>query len=636
METTDRSAMNEIDELQGAIIESLGLYRAEYTDVSFSKVFTQPTYWRGLVGRRPTFLIGGRGTGKTMALRMLAYDGQRALHGDTISDWETVGIYWRIGVNAVSAFRGARLDVDEWTRLFSHYVNLQLVDRILRFVEWRRTALSQSTEIDAAALRRAALSMSLAPSGDPTILAERVRDELAIFESRVNGIVRTVPEMPLSILGVPLGHLLEALSSDPVFEGRFLSICVDEFENLDDYQQRVFNTLLKHVGDAPYTMKVGVKPTGQRDFHTLNVHESISETADYSSLDIVQNNKDNKAQSFGDFAARVCNERFQLMPERFQPDIDIRELFPEVSEEQEAELLGIVKRLENVRDALALQGATARELEDFDRLPRLSAYLVHYWAQSKYTSELAVLREAIRKPGIWNTRVGNYGFTMLFTVSPRIGPTTRKLYAGWTTLLALADGNIRYLLDLVTSALVEHVGEGQDLRTSVSPMAQTRAAQEVARKLVFDLEGKDDLGKQIMRVVQGLGRIFGVMASDPYGHAPEVTQFRIEWSRSPELARLEKLVDSCVMHSGFVRFPGNKRAAVSGETRQYDYQLHPIFAPYFVYSYRRKRRTTIAADEMVGMSSADHANQYVEKILRRHKRFAEQYSSETLFGLDSD
>jgi hypothetical protein len=564
-----------------------------------------------------------------MALRMLSFDGQQALHGDDLTQWPALGIYWRIGVNAVSAFRGSRLEVDDWVRLFSHYVNLQLVDRILRLVEWRAERLGQETSIAPAGLRRAALALSIEPDVDVLTFGLRVREKLAAFEGEINGIVRSVPEIPLSMLGSPLRYLLEALQDDLAFGGRFLTICLDEFENLEDYQQRVFNTLLKHVGDAPYTFKIGVKPTGLRDRHTLNAHESIGEVADYSSLEIVAFNK---SQNFSDFAARVCDERLQLFPAHLRPTKSIRDLFPDLAEEQEAVLLGVDRRLAGVREALVLQGAEPNELREFDAMSRLSAYLVHYWAQSKFSSELAVLREAIRKPGAWKTRLGNYSYTMLFTLQGRVGPTLRKHYAGWSTYVALADGNIRYLLDLVSSALVDHVSQEQDLSEPVAPAIQTRAAQKVGEKLVFDLEGQDDLGKQVMRVVLGLGRVFGVMASDPYGHAPEVSQFRIDKTFVDDPAFLERLVAACEMHSGFVSFPGDKRASKSGETRDRDYQLHPIFSPYFLYTHRRKRRMTVTANEVAALSDRVSTNQTIEQLLRRNRRVLEQFAASELPG----
>ena len=45
------------------------------------------------------------------------------------------------------------------------------------------------------------------------------------------------------------------------------------------------------------------------------------------------------------------------------------------------------------------------------------------------------------------------------------------------------------------------------------------------------------------------------------------------------------------MHLALVRFTGTK---ISGlDTKDYDYAVHPIYAPFFVFSYRKKRKMKI-------------------------------------------
>ena len=50
----------------------------------------------------------------------------------------------------------------------------------------------------------------------------------------------------------------------------------------------------------------------------------------------------------------------------------------------------------------------------------------------------------------------------------------------------------------------------------------------------------------------------------------------------------------------FIRIPGNKPSSKS-DTKDYMYALHPIFAPYFIYSFRRKRKMTITNEDFYGL-----------------------------------
>lgn len=93
----------------------------------------------------------------------------------------------------------------------------------------------------------------------------------------------------------------------------------------------------------------------------------------------------------------------------------------------------------------------------------------------------------------WDTRLNNYGYASLFWLSRgRKGARIRKYYAGVRTLIALAGGNIRYLLEIVDAAINIHFEEGYGKvggRISIDPVAQTLAARAVGKRRLDQLEG---------------------------------------------------------------------------------------------------------------------------------------------------
>ena len=79
------------------------------------------------------------------------------------------------------------------------------------------------------------------------------------------------------------------------------------------------------------------------------------------------------------------------------------------------------------------------------------------------------------------------------------------------------------------------------------------------------------------------------MAANPFGHTPEVNQFNLssDIDDADHRNTVSQLVQEGVMHLAILRYPGSKLQAES-DTRQFDYVVHPIFAPFFVFGHRRK------------------------------------------------
>lgn len=620
--------------LQTQLTLSLGQVRAEYSpDEEVFSTFSTPVYWGEIVGTRPCVLVGGRGTGKTTTLRGLAYGGQSSLHGHDVEKWDTIGAYWRVDSMVASAFDGRGLNDDQWIAAFSHYVNLKMVGLYLGFCRWRRDAAGVDTIVSAEAIQLAATSLNVGEAKDLPELDTQVRQGLALLEARLNGATSTLFETSFSLLGRPLSYLLDGVSSsDPVARLPF-TFCIDEFENLKPYQQRAINTLIKHVGDSSYTIKIGIRDTEQRQRNTLADGQPLVDPADYTTVNIVEHLKE---QSFSKFAAQVCERR--LFGTELQ-GVSMTDWFPTLSLEAEAEMLGADREISRVRSMLSEQGSTESELDAFDRMPTLSACLVGYWATSQGVQVRAVLDEAIRDQRAWKQRVGNYSYAMLFTLRRGLRGT-RKYYTGWATYCQLANGNIRLLLELVYQALTLHVADSKKPGSAVSFVNQTAAAAAVGQVTLRELQGQSGIGGQLTRLTLSLGRIFNVFAAAPEGHTPEVNQIRIESGTTLDRSSdLGQLLSEAVANGCLIAFPGDKQERVSAQTKGFDYQLHPIFAPYFVYSHRRKRRVELRPEQVLALSGESAARAITDILQTRRSQtpaLPEQLEFYTGFYNDAD
>jgi hypothetical protein len=579
------------------------MYKAEWLNGQLFELFTEPTYFPDLRSQRPCVLIGGRGTGKTTVLRGLSYEGQFALAGRdaaAIPTWEHIALYYRVNPNRVTAFKGPELSEADWTKCFAHYMNLLLCGRLVDFLTWYSLHTGLETRFAPSDLQNVCTALHLAPAASTSELGAYLKSAVIAFEACINNIGDGgLP--PLSIQGAPIDALTASIAATPELSGRTFAFLLDEYENFLDYQQRVVNTLIKH-SEGPYTFKIGVRELGWRVRETSNANERLVHPADYQRIDIGEQFNES---TFREFADKVCNSRLNKALPGTGSARAIRDLFPRYSDEEEAIKLGVEESLREVFSEVS-QGSDGSVLATAKAMEPLRLYFLKLWAKGQGLSVLDVLKEYQANPIDWHTRYENYKHSCLFAI--RKGKRgIRKHYAGWDVFCLLASGNIRYLLELVHESLLVHFDEHGSLTEPVAPEHQTIAAERVGKKNLTELEGVSVEGARLTKLLLSLGRLFQVMAADPVGHTPEVNQFCIA-AESPEqmisvTAELESLLRAAVMHLALVRQTGSKLAD-EADTREYDYMVHPIFAPFFVFSHRRKRKMKLAPAELLGLVRA--------------------------------
>lgn len=120
------------------------------------------------------------------------------------------------------------------------------------------------------------------------------------------------------------------------------------------------------------------------------------------------------------------------------------------------------------------------------------------------------------------------------------------------------------------------------------------------------------------------------MAKHPSGHTPEVNQFYIadeppgtpgslEDNAVP--VELQRLLTSAVMYLALLRSPGTKLLD-EASIRQHDYMLHPMFAPFFEFSHRRKRKMKLTPNQVWGLVTEPRTT--IREILARSQRQADE------------
>lgn len=599
-----------------------GSYKAEWLSEQLFDLFTEPGYWPELTTDRPCVLVGGRGTGKTTVLKLLSYEGQFARQGhpkDPLDALPFIGLYARVDTNQVRTFVGPEVDETTWSRIFGHYLNLTMALQALTFAKWYEEQ-SQNALLSQAGCADISLALNLAPCEDTDTLKTTVRRALIQLQAHVNNIGEAAPT-GLSMQKVPIDLLVDHLSS--ALGGRKFFYIFDEYENFEEYQQKIVNTMVKHAGNG-YSFKIGVREMGIRTRATLNEDEQLISPADYVRIRIGDRLV---GEQFKSFAASVCNSRLAKLTGDGSTKLSVSEMLPKLSEDDEARLLGAEAIVDRALKSRAARALSREEVDRFRECRLKEQLTLIRWTDHHHEPLAPAVRELIGGSAKWKERTNNYGYALLFTIRRGRGQRGhQKYYAGWDVAVAMSAGNIRYVLELVEQTLLLHIRNGGALSAPVKPGTQTDAAQAVGRKNLTELEGISVHGAQLTRLVLGLGRVFELFATAPLGHSPEVNEFDIsevakESDEADDHGEADELLRSAVMHLALLRYPGSKLSQSSSDTRDFDYRLHPIFSAAFQFSHRRKRKMQLSESEVLGLVRTPRET--ISSVVRRHRAAAE-------------
>ena len=566
--------------------------RAEWAPENFKDLFVTPTYLNKLETARPSFLVGGRGTGKTTTLQSLGYNTTlKRLEADgcNYSDQHYLGVLVRMNKNRVHAFKGEHLSIDNWRKAFAHYFNLIVCLELSQLAIWLEH--SQQISIPNEYIAEISFDLGLKEASSFEQLRKLIKNAISQLQLYVNTPFST-HEINFSVAESPLRKFSEILEENEALEGRVIFCCIDEYENLLDYQQGVINTYIKHAS-PPLSYKVGVRKYGVRNWNTTDTNDMLNTPDDYAAIEIDQ-------EGFEYFATEVANQRLSFANKKGIPvPTKLSDFLENLSIADEAIKLGANQIAAEILSEL--NGIDENIFEYFAKKPASETYFLRFWQAKENTPIQDLANHWYKNEAIWNTRYGNHSYASLFWLSKgRKGLRYKKYYSGAKTILALAGGNIRYFLELIDNAIYHEVGDQNSLRPeplTLKPLSQTKALRDVGLRRLDQLEGLSDSGVHLKRLVLAIGKVFFELARTPANRSPEVNSFIIN-GQSEDLDRIRDLLEEGVGHLAFEASPRTKETS-SSEIRDNEYRLHPIYSGFFVISYRKKRRATFDAKDLL-------------------------------------
>jgi hypothetical protein len=589
--------LNAVNKKIATLKQLFGDNRAEWSSDEFKEIFVEPAYHQKLESYRPCILVGGRGTGKTTALQSLKFDSaieRIESQGGHFGDLGYLGVLVRMNKNRVHGFHGSARTQSEWDKIFAHYFNLIVSLELTKMGTFLESKTGQTFPVDS--VTRISYDLGVDSADDLSSLGRSIKKAISTLQLFVNNPSSDI-EAVISMAESPLRAFVEELKESGLIGQRIIFCCIDEYENLLDYQQGIINTYIKH-SSPPLSYKIGVRKNGLRNHQTMDGQDSLRCPDDYAEIEIAE-------EGFEYFAKAVAEQRLMNASEQgVEVPLNLSDFLIELTIPEEADLLGAKKIATGV--LAELKKIDQKYYEFFSSKSNFVIAFLRFWQEKEGRTLQDLAINWLENAELWDTRLGNHGYASLWWISKGKGYRTRKYYCGDRVFLSLASGNIRYFLELIDMAItheIEALKYDITKTLTISPQSQTYATRDVGKRRLNQLEGLADKGVQLKRLALAIGKVFFEHARSPLEKAPETVSFLLR-GKPNDTDKVSELLAEGVAHLAFECTPSTK-ATSSNEARENEYRLHPIYCGFFEISHRRKRRVLFDSTALMNITTGN-------------------------------
>lgn len=586
--------------------------RAEEYGFDLWGEFVIPPYYKSLQilqSDKPLVIEGGRGIGKTMLLRYLCHQTQFSPRKKnyTNNDYERIGVYWKMDIQFAKLMQLRGAADDQWINAF---INMGVIIIAREILECMRN-IRDSVHIDIPVLKKMQFdSLSIFDSNIPQTLDELIRymrDVYNYFQIWVSNYKQV--KQPIFYPKEFLDELILTIKEqvDPLKSTTFC-VYIDEYENLIPTQKKIINTWIKH-SQSPLIFNVAMKHNSLDVRSTLG-EEQIVATHDYRAIDLDKM----LADSFKVFASEILLLKiadeinpgilehkewlFDTSAINLRTDLEyktkilakLKDLFPSrTPKEIASDMLSdprissriwddISKDLKNTNVELTVQ--------DYKNVKApYEAYVILHALLCRKLSPMYIYDELVKykkgeeskfKDWIHNNLVGC--ILNIYGKISRLCPW----FSGFETFVFLAKDNIRHFLELCYTSLTQN--PNFDICANVDIHDQAIAVRNVSQDMLYEVKQFGAYGNVLYGIALRLGTILECGRKNDAQSEPEQTHFSIKGKINDDTQNfLNELIKWSVLY---------KTKLTKQKDMEYgdEYQLNPIYAPYFTISYRKKRR----------------------------------------------
>lgn len=556
---------------------------------------------------KPIMVEGGRGSGKTMYFQCNSW--RQTLQqirmqdkdiGDLLNESKFIGIYYRVDTTFVSLM--CDQEENDWNQIFQTYLCICILKEIIDFF----IEISQSIHVDQLKVSTFASIYSKKINRDSKV--ESLQDFkleadrcLDAVEDKINGLEIIEPQIRSLNANRFIGDICKDCND---ILGRELcyKIFIDEYETLQEYQQRIINTLIKHSG-LPVIYNIGLRPKGAKTFKTISETEIIESPHDFEIIQLGIKDQNKYPQMLKD----ICKKRIQMGKEQGKipayASEDIEFYLGQYSFENELARLAkspsyphIKKLRQTIKDFGKDENLTEKQIIEYTEVLCDNADVLHsrlhYALLCKKTYYTPTLQELYNAYTTKNKRYREWFHNRKFGIIFLLCKETKrgKQYNGFDVYSALSSYIVRYFLELCEQAFRIAYLSDFSWNKEINPETQTEAAKYVSEYKVGDIIGYEPYGRNLRIFIQYLGSIFYKLHTYELNTLGEPEPNHFSTDDLSISSDVDRFLSSAIMWNVLQEGEPTKRknAGLSPET--VDYYINKIYVPYFNISYRNQRK----------------------------------------------
>lgn len=593
--------------------------------------FIIPPYFQGLEllqSNKPWVIEGGRGTGKTMLLRYLCHQTQfSASKTDyTEKDFERIGIYWKMDVQFAKLMQLRGKDDDLWINAFINMGVLIITREILICLKNIRDSeyihyAEELHNITFEGLRD--IDNDIPESLDSFI--KYIHNKYKKFQLWVSN-YNHIEEHPIFYPLIFVEELIDIIHNNvDIFKSTTFCVYIDEYENLIPTQKKIVNTWIKH-SQSPLIFNIAMKHNSLDVRETLG-EEQIVAVHDYRAIDL-DKQLDGYFKVFASeiLLLKICEDidhtilenkewLFDVSAINLRNDLSyktsiinkLKELFPsKTPKEIAADMLldsGISARLwEDISKDLDYKKSEVK-IQDFKDLATApETYVILHALLCRKQNPKHIYDELVKYSKGEESKFKDWVHNNLVGCILNIyGKTSRRcpLFSGFETFVLLAKDNIRHFLELCYTSLAQNQNSEIHGNLCVDIDNQVIAVKNVSQDMLYEVKQFGKEGNQLFGIALRLGTIMEQARKNDAQSEPEQTHFSINGELDEEtMFILNELLKWSVLYK--TKLTKQKNIEYGEE-----YQLNPIYSPYFLISYRKKRRMEFTNKEFRLICSGD-------------------------------